>query len=147
MRELGQVKFVQIQRSPMKIFRDGARLYDPAPLLRVDALLLTPDGAFGLMADGARIIDVHHREHPQTRNRNDNPLSFSFSSHYAAMRQRYGDHLREGIAGENILIEFSEKVRPEQINGKIMILSAETGQPIYLTRVIPARPASSSVDS
>jgi hypothetical protein len=69
---------------------------------------VSPDGAIALLPDGQEIIDVHHRQHPQSQYAGVNSLSIGFTSHYARMRARFGDHMFHGCAGENVLIDTGE---------------------------------------
>ena len=106
---------MQIQRESLKVESGSTRHYDPAPLLSVAQLRLTRNGVIGLTAAGEALIDVHHTDHLRSRNREDNYVSMGFSSYYAALRQRYGDHLTDGIAGENIIVLCDEIIRPEKL--------------------------------
>ena len=138
---LGRIKFVQIQRSPMKIGTPGKdRTYRPDPLLVVDRLLLTENGIIGITEDDVHIADVHHADHPQTRFRGDNHISLGFTSHYKKMRSHFGDHMLDGIAAESIIVETSEVVLPSQIGKYIGIQNAETGNMTVLNEIIPAPP-------
>jgi len=101
---LGTVAFVQIQLEPLKKGSSNGRVYDPQSLLRVAALELTGRGAVGCSAAGERHLDAHHADHPDSRYRGANGLSIGFSAHYESMRRRFGPHLVDGIAGENIII-------------------------------------------
>src|SRR4051812_40755371 len=106
MQEIGLIKLVQLQRSSLKQGQRPQRYYDPAPLLVVDRLLLAPPGISAVSVNGEPIIDIHHADHPETKNsQGKNGISFGFTSHYRAMRECYGAHLPDGCAGENILIE------------------------------------------
>ena len=107
MREIGRIKQVQIQRSGLTVGERPSQQYDPSPLLVVSRLLLTPLGAIAFVGD-AEIMDLHHVEHPTSHNRGGNDISFGFTSHYRQMRSRFGDHLIDGCAGENILIESKQ---------------------------------------
>src|SRR5215212_7085368 len=105
MRKLGLIKHVQLQRASLKQGQRPQRYYDPTPLLLVERLQLTPGGVRAVSAEGVPIIDIHHADHPETKNsQGKNGISISFTSHYRAMRERYGAHLPDGCAGENILI-------------------------------------------
>lgn len=129
MRELGVVHFVQIQRSPLKTPVDGGanRTYDPAPLLRVARLRLTPLGVLGITEAGETLLDVHHSEHPQTRNRgHQNGVSFGFTGHYDAIRERYGAHHADGISGENIIIAGDAAFLPDDGAGRLVIQRGAT---------------------
>jgi MOSC domain-containing protein len=112
LRSLGRVVRLQIQRSNLKLGEKPNRYYDPAPILPVDELTLTPEGALARLPDGRTLVDIHHAAHPNTRNRDrTNDVSVGFTPHYAAMRQRFGPHLVDGCAGENILVETAALAR------------------------------------
>jgi hypothetical protein len=142
LQEIGKIKQVQVQRSSLKAGQKPDRYYDPTPLLVVERLRLSPGGVVGITAGSDEIIDVHHADHPQSKNREDNGVSIGFSSHYESMRNQYGDHLWDGCAGENILIE----VETDQIftlpdlGNSVAILSQATGKFIYLTDLQVAAP-------
>jgi hypothetical protein len=141
MRLLGRIVRLQIQRSKLKLGEKPNRHYDPAPLLAVDELTLTPEGALARLPDGGVLVDVHHAAHPDTRNLDrTNDLSVGFTSHYTAMRERYGEHLVDGCAGENILIETSRRVTMADIAGGIVIQPADSGRPVQLRVVRHAPP-------
>lgn len=137
---LGTIQRVQIQRSPMKSGEGETRAYRLEPLLVVDALRLTKDGVFGQMMDGAEIMDVHHMSHPQTRYRGDNPVSLNFTGHYAHMRSYFGDHMGNGSAAENILIDADGLFTLADIGDEIMIVRSHDGAKIMLNKLMPAPP-------
>ena len=140
MQELGRIVKLQVQRSGLK--NPAApparhpRVFDPAPLLEVPELSLTPDGVLGLPGD---VIDVHNRLHPETRNIGKNPVSVGFTAHYALMRGRFGEHLPDGVAGENVLVESAASVDPTRLTGGIGIRTRD-GQLVKLEQVIVAEP-------
>src|SRR4051812_32969477 len=102
---LGAIVRLQVQRSPLKIGEKPNRHYDPAPIIATDRLRLNTDGTMGLL-DGREILDVHHKAHPQTRqDRPEKGLSFGFTGHYAELKERYGEHMVMGCAGENMIVE------------------------------------------
>jgi hypothetical protein len=141
LRPLGRVVRLQIQQSKLKLGEKPNRYYDPAPLLRVDELTLTPEGALARLPDGGTLIDVHHPAHPETRNLDrTNDLSVGFTPHYAAMRERYGAHLVDGCAGENILIETTGRVTLADIAGGLVIQPASGGRSVQLQVVRHAPP-------
>jgi hypothetical protein len=105
MQKIGTVQFVQIQRESLKEGVEPDRYYNPAPLMTVEKLQLTPDGIVGFNQDGKEWIDVHNVNHPGSRNRGDNNISLGFLQNYEAMRKRFGEHLKNGIAGENIIVD------------------------------------------
>src|SRR5258705_12896883 len=139
LRPFGRIVGLQIQRSSLKLGEKPNRWYDPAPLLPVDELTLTPDGALARTDDGGTLLDIHHAHHPATRNNGSNDISVGFTGHYAAMRARFGPHLPDGIAGENILIESSGIVQPSDLGAELAIRPAAGGELIWLrgVRVMP----------
>src|SRR5881409_3176787 len=111
MRDVGEIVRLQIQRSSLKTGEKPNRRYDPAPLLAVERLAVRPDGVLGQSNGGAWLVDVHHRSHPQTKNEDGlHGVSLGFTSHYAAMRERFGDRLTLGCAGENIVVETQRRI-------------------------------------
>jgi hypothetical protein len=139
MQQIATIAFVQIQRSPMKSGTGVDRVYQPAPLLQVENILLTDEGIFGVTAQGEQIIDVHHARHPQSRFRGDNRISFGFLSNYVAMRQRFGSHIVDGIAGENILLRTASP-NFELRASTVYLQHADDGTFTELKEVIPAPP-------
>jgi hypothetical protein len=141
MREIGRVKLVQIQRASLKVGERRHVRYDPSPLLAVDSLLLTPSGVVGLTADGGRMIDVHNAQHPESKNqRGLNDISIGFTGHYQAMRARFGPHLADGCAGENILVEADRAFTLADLTGRLAIQNPATGEVVYLAEVLVAAP-------
>lgn len=104
-RLIGTVKLVQVQQDRLKTGEKPNKVYDPAPLLRVDAVRVTPQGLVADMPGGESVLDVHNEHHPDTRYKGTNAVSVGFSGHYQAMRDRLGDHMTDGVAGENVIIE------------------------------------------
>lgn len=102
---IGTVVRLQIQRDRLKPGPAGARVYDPAPLLEVEAVEIGPRGVHGLVGEES-LLDVHHADHPHTRNvQLLNGVSVMTTARYADLRERYGDRLVDGIAGESILLD------------------------------------------
>lgn len=140
MQAIGTIEFVQIQQSPMKTFiNDTDRVYHPHPLLTIAKLHLTLDGIMGLDANDEQIIDVHHVAHPQSRYRGDNKISLGFIGHYDSMRQRFGDHMENGVGGENIIVRANSTTPPDISDKRVFIRSADDTL-IELRNVIPAPP-------
>jgi hypothetical protein len=118
MRTIGTVARLQIQRSSLKTGEKPNRVYDPAPLLPVLRLAVTPDGVLGGAADGGWIVDVHHRAHPETKNEDGlHGVSIGFTSHYAAMRDHFGDRIVVGCAGENIIVAVDRTLTYDDLAG------------------------------
>ena len=136
---LGTVVRLQVQRSRLKPGPRGARVYDPAPLLEVDALGVGPRGVVGLTADGP-VLDVHHAVHPDTRNRRlANGLSLLPRVHSDALRARYGEHLVDGAAGESLLLDTDGPWTEDDLAGPLHLETADGGL-LALTGAMAAPP-------
>lgn len=141
MREIGRIKQVQIQRSSLKRGEHLSMYYDPTPLLVVESLELTPDGVFGITINGKQVMDVHHADHPTSHNHNGiNGVSLGFTGHYKAMRTQFGEHMVNGCAGENILIETDVIMALNDLGNRIAIQSKETGEFVHLINFKVAAP-------
>jgi hypothetical protein len=117
---LGRIVLLQVQRQALKI--DGVG-YDPAPLLPCTAIALGPDGILG-DHDGGWVVDVHGAGHPRSRGGGRRALSVGFTSHYRAIAARYGE-VPLGVAGENLIVETDEPIRPASLAGTIVIETAQ----------------------
>lgn len=141
LRPLGQIVLLQVQQASLKVGERPHARYNPAPLLVVDSLLLTPNGVVGLTADGGRIVDVHNSTHPQSRNRRGaNGISVGFTSHYRTMRERFGSHLIDGIAGENILVTSEQEFTVDDLQREVVIQNSTTGEMVILANAQVAAP-------
>ena len=126
MRDLGRIVRLQIQRSSLKTGEKPTRVYDPAPLVPVDRLLIGPDGTLGEGPDGSWLVDVHHRAHPHTKNEDGaHGVSLGFTSHYALMRDRFGDRIMLGCAGENIIVETERRIAFEDLERGVTLLAGD----------------------
>jgi hypothetical protein len=131
---VGTVVRLQVQRSRLKPGPPTTRVYDPSPLLEVEALDVGPRGCVGILGTET-FLDVHHADHPDTRNRKlDNGLSLLPTTAYPALQSRYGEHLVTGIVGESVLLELDG---PWPIGD---LLLETDGEPLLLTKVEPAPP-------
>src|SRR5262245_41699643 len=138
MRILGTIVRLQVQRSSLKLGERPNRWYDPSALLALPCLLVGEAGVAGLTDDGP-IVDVHHAEHPRSKNRGENGVSVGFTAHYRAMRQRFGEHLPDGIAGENVLVETKDHVSEVDLaNG--LLIEASDGSTVILDQFVVAEP-------
>src|SRR5712692_36207 len=118
MQDIGRIVRLQIQRGSLKTGEKPTRVYDPTPLFAVDRLALGPDGALGEGSDGSWLVDVHHRAHPRTKNEDGaHGVSLGFTSHYALMRDRFGERIAPGCAGENILAEADRRLDVADLQG------------------------------
>ena len=68
MRLIGTIVRLQIQESSLKV-GDRPRRYDPVPIRSVPALRVSTAGVVGLAKNGETIVDVHHDDHPASKNR------------------------------------------------------------------------------
>lgn len=137
MRRLGTVIQVQVQGERLKDHQPDS--YDPRRITKVDALELTPDGAYGLRGTGERLQDVHHNHHPTSHSRGDNTLSICFTQHYQRARERFGNDLPHGCMGENILIEGCEAFQAG-LPGRALVFSSDGSTDkavVSLTRPAP----------
>ena len=141
MRELGHVVRLQIQRSSLKTGEKPHRVYDPAPILTVERLSVSPDGALGEAAHGAWMVDIHHRMHPSTKNPDgEHGISLGFTSHYDVMRAQLGDRITPGCAGENILVETPGRVGMEDLTGGVGLLTRDGHEVVRLQVLQVAHP-------
>jgi hypothetical protein len=143
MRTIGTVARLQIQRGSLKRGEKPTRLYDPAPLLSVPSLSVSPDGALGASPADAEtwIVDVHHRAHPQTKNEDGaHGISIGFTSHYAAMQEHFGERVALGCAGENIIAEVDRRLSYEELAGGVAILSPDGAERVRLKVLQVAHP-------
>ena len=135
---LGTVVRLQVQRSRLKPGLRGARVYDPAALLEVTALDVGPRGVVGVTTTGP-VLDVHHADHPDSRNvRLVNGLSLLTRGHYDRLRQAYGPHLVDGVAGESLLLDAVRPWSARDLQGALE-LETEDGW-LLLGEVVPAPP-------
>jgi hypothetical protein len=140
MRTIGTITRLQIQRGSLKTGAKPTRRYDPSPLLSVQQLNVTPDGALGAR-DDEWIVDVHHRAHPLTKNEDGlHGLSLGFTSHYDAMRERFGERIDVGCAGENIIATASKRLAYEELAEGVVILSPEGIERVRLRVLQVAHP-------
>jgi hypothetical protein len=139
LRFIGTVVRLQIQESSLKV-GSKPRRYDPAPIRSVPALSLSPSGVVGLAEHGETIVDVHHGDHPASKNRGgENGISLGFTPHYLVMRQRFGPHLHDGVAGENMLIAVDRQFLKDDLTAGVVV-EATDGRRLELRPVIVAAP-------
>ena len=136
---VGQVVRLQVQESSLKVGDGPRRRYDPSPIRSVPALQLDERGVTGLTEWGEDVADVHNRDHPSSKNRGGNGVSVLFTGHYAAMREGFGPHLLDGIAGENILVACEQLVGEEDLAAGLIVETGD-GQRVILRRLVVAAP-------
>lgn len=140
LREIGTVVRLQIQRTSLKVGEKPNRVYDTSPLLSVDRMSVSPKGAVALLPDSQTVLDVHHLGHPNSQHIGSNAVTIGFTFHYVRMRERYGPHVFDGCAGENILIETRESIRLGRLRRGVAIRCQAAGALVWLGGIIVARP-------
>ena len=126
-RELGKVKLVQVQPSGLIIETPTGYFYDVTRRVEVEMLIITSLGIEATTADGEHMLDIHHINHPNKAYDDDDLVCIGFTSHYQAMRERFGEHMVDGAAGENIIIEYNREVWVDDLGRQITIENAENG--------------------
>ena len=72
-------------------------------------------------------------------------MSLGFTSHYALMRDRLGERITLGCAGENIIVETERRIALEDLEGGVVLLAPD-GRELTRLEVLqvaqPCRPFS-----
>lgn len=140
MQLIGSIVRLQVQDVSLKVGVAPRRRYDPHGIRVVPSLELNGGGVRGWDVKGRPIDDVHHRDHPASKNRGgENGVSLSFTSHYGAMRAQFGTHLVDGIAGENILIAVESMWSEDDFAPGVVIVTSDDRE-LPLDAVFPAAP-------
>jgi hypothetical protein len=137
---LGTVKLVQLQPNGLIIEKSSGYFYDESRRVEVDQLLINKKGIEATTPDGVHILDIHHLDHPDKEYDDDDLVCIGFTSHYDKMRERFGEHMVYGSAGENIIIEFPEQVWLEDLGDKLAFENQDTGQLLILEQIRVAAP-------
>jgi hypothetical protein len=138
---IGRITLLQVQRSVLAVRKRLGGYYDPAPLVVVESLQVSPAGVVGIAAGGSQVMDIHHMQHPDSHNvKGINGISLGFTSHYQSMREKLGNHLVDGIAGENILVEADAILTLADLGERLAIQNQHTGQLLYLSGLQVAAP-------
>ena len=122
---LGTIVRLQVQRSSLKLGSRPRRWFDPTPLTAVPALSVGERGVLGLPQPGDPIVDVHNRDHPHSHNSGRNGISVGFTSHYAALRSRFGEWVSLGIAGENLIVQSQRAFRTDDLPPALIVETAD----------------------
>ena len=138
MQKIGSIIQIQIQPASIKVGQPER--YDPTRLLVVNELLLSQAGVVGVTDDGQHIVDVHNANHPETKSRGDNGFSIGFTSHYESMRHRFGKHIANACAGENILVQTDTMFSLADLQNGVAILQTRTDEYIFLIDIQPVVP-------
>ncbi len=143
-RPVGQVRLVQLQPSGLIIDAPEPgpvrTFYDAARRVEVSSLQISPGGIEATLPTGERVLDIHHLDHPDKAYDDDDLVCVGFSAHYDAMRRQFGEHMVDGIAGENILIDYPDEVWPADLGDQVAIENQETGEMALLEMVSFAEP-------
>ncbi len=144
MEKIGTIEQLQIQQNPLKTqINDKKIVYDPSSIMVLQEIRLTTFGIVGILDflnKEMAYLDVHHLRHPLSRFRGDNKISIGFTSHYQRMRKEFGAHLRDGSAGENIIIKSDHLVSPDELGQRLAIRSRIHDSLIYLSDIKPIPP-------
>lgn len=131
-RQLGHVRLVQLQPNGLIIDTPDKTptgyFYDATRLVQVDQLEITPLGIEAIIPGGEQVLDIDHINHPDKAYDDDDLVCIGFTSHYDARRTHFGEHMGNGIAGENIIIEYSEEVWPDDLSQKSGIENQDNGE-------------------
>ena len=139
-RELGKVKLVQVQPSGLIIQKPSGYFYDVSRRVEVEKLTITPLGIEATTTGGEHVLDIHHIKHPGKKYDNNDLVSIGFTSHYEAMRACFGEHMQDGTAGENIIIDYDQEIWIDDLGQQIAIENGETGNKILLNVLSFAAP-------
>ena len=130
---------LQVQTQPIKVGRAPYRRYVPSVIESVHRIEVSPRGIVGLAERLGSVIDVHHVDHPQSRDRKGRGgVSLMGTGDYVKLRARYGDHLTEGIAGESILVDAPDGLAGRDIPTEITLITP--GRTITLREFRVAEP-------
>jgi hypothetical protein len=139
-RELGTIKLVQLQPNGLITKKGEGYYYDVSRRLEVDQLIIKSKGIEAIKPDGETVLDIHHIDHPDKEYDDDDLVCIGFTSHYDKMRERFGEHMVYGSAGENIIIEYPDEIWLDDLGDQIAIENQETGQLLILDQAQVAKP-------
>ncbi len=123
---IGPIVRLQVQTRSLKRGERPRSWYDPAAILSLNVVRIDAGGVTGIDdASGDDIGDLHHRDHPASKHRGENGVSLGFTSHYSRMRDRFGAHLTDGIAGENIIVETDQIVGTDDLDHGVVIVTGD----------------------
>lgn len=144
LRPLGVVSLVQLQPSGLIVDAPGPAptrsIYDASRRVEVDRLEISPRGIEATLPNGERVLDIHHLDHPDKAYDDDDLVCIGFTSHYAAMRAEFGEHMVDGVAGENVVIDYSGEVWQEDLEKTLIVENQDSGETAVLELVSFAAP-------
>ncbi|MPZ21047.1 MAG: hypothetical protein GEV06_24570 [Luteitalea sp.] len=113
--EIVPIAQLQVQVEPLKRGEKPHRWYDASRIRQVGRLYVDENGCIG-ESKGEKIVDVHNVTHPSSRNHGRaSGLSLGFTSHYRAMREKFGPRVINGAAGENVLVDIEERMTRDRL--------------------------------
>lgn len=137
---IGPIVQLQVQLGPLKVGEKGAKRYTTDRIAGLQRVWVSRDGVTGLDG-GEERLDAHHRAHALRKNDDGgHGVSVGFTSHYRAMQRRFGEHMRVGCAGENIIVEASRRVEPAEVAAGFVILDPAGREKGRLGEVAVAHP-------
>ena len=139
-KELGIVALVQLQPSGLIVEKDGGYYYDEPRRVVVDELMINSKGIEATTPGGEHVLDIHHLDHPDKEYDDDDLVCIGFTSHYDKMQERFGEHMVYGVAGENIIINFSKEIWLDDLGEKIAFEDQDSGELLVLKDVQVAHP-------
>lgn len=125
MKSLGTIARLQVQTATLKRESGTRDWYDPAPIRTLPACTLDA-GGLSWEEDGVPMLDIHHTRHPSGKGKGTNAVSVGFTGYYGSMRARFGPHLTDGIAGENVLLAYSGRFSVDDLAAGL-IIQTESG--------------------
>lgn len=132
LRPMGEVSLVQLQPSGLIVDAPESwpvrSIYDAGCRVEVGRLEITPRGIEAHLPGGERVLDIHHLDHPGKAYDDDDLVSIGFTAHYRAMRNEFGDHMVDGVAGENIIIDYPGEVWPDDLEQTLLIEDQDSGE-------------------
>jgi hypothetical protein len=138
--EIGKIVRLQVQVRGLKIGEKPFRTYDTKSILSAPQLEVTAKGAQAIMPNGYTSMDIHHADHPDSKNAGDNSISIGFASNYKKMRDRFGDHMFSGCAGENILIETDRSISLDGLSRGLAFRLGSSDDYLWLGQIKVALP-------
>ena len=133
---IGPIVRLQVQTRSLKRGERPRSWYDPAAIRSLNAVRIDAGGVIGIDDETGDIIgDVHHQEHPASKHRGVNGVSLGFTSHYERMRDRFGDHLIDGVAGENIIVAADRIIGAGELDHGVIISTGAGAVPLELSQI------------
>lgn len=133
---LGTIVALQIQREPMKIGKAPMREYRTDALVAARQLITSDRGVVGVTAQGEHVQDVHHADHPRSRDRKANAgITVMSVGDYEWLRATYGNHLADQQAGNSILIDSPQQLAFKDLSAGFTIRTSSGALPVSQVRV------------